>query len=144
VVVDRRCLWILGIVPLSIRPKVRIHDLANALDVHHLSHRLSAGRDRYHIVTRLDEIACSRAAESTTTTASATRRSANRRFSGAEIDVSRRAALATTATTSESAARGHPGPECAHPRCIAPCAHRVHAVAHGRHRRGIGSDQRAA
>jgi hypothetical protein len=69
--------------------EVDVEDLAYALHVHHLSHRLAACVDGNEVIPGIDQIACSTASEesrSPTTTfsaRSATRGATDRCFSGA-------------------------------------------------------------
>src|SRR3954447_10394622 len=93
--------------------EIHVDDVSDSLDVHHLSHDLTAGVDSDHVVTGLDDRARAAAAEESAaaTTLASTGCSAERRgLGGTQVDLARRATAAALSTTSagESSARLHP------------------------------------
>jgi hypothetical protein len=105
---DSKRLRIVGILTvLVVRSRV-VHDVTNALDVHHLPHRLTASDNGYHVIPRLDEISGSRAPESAAASTSTSSASLpDRRLGGTQVDFARRSAAPTTtcAGSSTSATR---------------------------------------
>ena len=93
--------------------EVDVEDLADALDVHNLSHRLAAGVDGDHVIACVDEIADSGAPEEATSATAAlyayTASATDRRLSGAKIYFSRRATASLTFEASASRVRSARG-----------------------------------
>jgi len=91
------------VIAILVGAEVDIEDLADALDAHHLSHRLAAGVDGNHVVARVDQIPHSAAPEESASAAAfsaATGGTTNRRFSGAKIYLPRRTTSSLSAPAS--------------------------------------------
>src|SRR4051812_36597739 len=122
--------------------EIHVDDVSDSLDVHHLSHDLTAGVDSDHVVTGLDDRTGAPAAEESaaaTALASTAGAAQCRGFSGAQVDLARCAAAAALSTTSagESSSRLHPLTQSAHTGRVATRAHRGHAVPRSPHSRRI-------
>jgi hypothetical protein len=51
-----RILWIAPVAVVRIRAEIKIDDIADALHVHHLPHRLPIRGYRHHVIARLNEV----------------------------------------------------------------------------------------
>jgi hypothetical protein len=131
--------WISAAVFVFAGAEIDIHDVPYALDVNHLSHRLTTGVDRNHVIAWIDNAPRSAASEesaASTAFSSATAgaaRAADRGFSGTKVDFPRRTAASLSASSSaagKTSACLHSFAQRAHTRRVSSRPHGIHAIAH--------------